>query len=118
VQLAPITTSSRRRWASSWRTGLPAEGLRGDAGGEGRPQGGDVILEFEGVAVKDLRDLQLRVAKARPGADVKLTYLRDGKKQNAVAKLVEFREEGLAIRPDEDDGRGARGRRRRSSASP
>ena len=108
VQLAPITDELKATMGLKMEDGVYLQKVFAATPAEKAGlKAGDVILEFEGVAVKDLRDLQLRVAKARPGADVKLTYLRDGKKQNAVAKLVEFREAGIALKPDEDDGKGA-----------
>jgi serine protease Do len=103
VQLAPITEEFKE--AKGYKSdegvllqrvlaGMPAEraGLKP----------GDVIVELEGAPVKDLRDMQNRVARVRPGSDVKISYWRDGKKATTVAKLVEFKEEGLVATAPED----------------
>lgn len=42
-------------------------------------QSGDVIVEFDGKAVRDSRNLKLQVAQTRPGSKVPVKVLRDGK---------------------------------------
>jgi aminopeptidase YwaD len=61
------------------RPGSPAEaaGLKA----------GDVIVNFAGVAVKNLQDLTFALRTKRPGDRVDVTYLRDGKEQRAHATL-------------------------------
>ncbi len=42
-------------------------------------QVGDVILKFDGTAIKDARDLSKAVAKAEPGSKVNIDIVRNGK---------------------------------------
>jgi serine protease Do len=106
VQLAPISEDTKNSLGLKSTDGVYLQRVFANrAADKAGLKPGDVILEFEGQPVKDMRDLQMRVARARPGADVKLTYLRDGKRQVANAKLTEFEEEGLLARaPDEEEG--------------
>jgi serine protease Do len=53
---------------------------------------GDVILEFNGKAVRDSRNLKLQVARAKPGDPVEVKLLRDGSIKT------------LTVRPDELPG--------------
>jgi membrane-associated protease RseP (regulator of RpoE activity) len=48
---------------------------------------GDIIVNFAGVAVKNLQDLTFALRTKRPGDRVDVTYLRDGKEQRAQATL-------------------------------
>jgi serine protease Do len=51
--------------------------------------GGDVITAIDGNPTKTFNDLQAYVQNAKPGQDVKLTILRDGKEQTLTAALAE-----------------------------
>jgi serine protease Do len=42
-------------------------------------KGGDVIVEFDGKAVRDSRNLKLQVAQTSPGTTVPVKVIRDGK---------------------------------------
>ncbi len=70
---------------------------------------GDVIVALDGKPVKEVKDLQRRVAKSRPGSDVSIAYVRDGKKRTTTARVVEYDEGGrVARRPsDESDEEGS-----------
>ena len=48
---------------------------------------GDVVLQYDGKAIPDSRRLKFAVAASRPGEDVKLNVLRDGKEQIITAKI-------------------------------
>jgi serine protease Do len=50
---------------------------------------GDVIVEFAGKKVGDSNELRNDVAQAAPGTDVKIAILRDGRRMEVTAKLVE-----------------------------
>ncbi|MFQ3581282.1 MAG: DegQ family serine endoprotease [Chloracidobacterium sp.] len=66
-------------------------------------QPGDVILEFNGQPVRDLRTLRLTVAQTPPGTTVKLKLLRDKAPREVSAKLDELPEDQpLAKAPDDD----------------
>jgi serine protease Do len=50
----------------------------------------DVITAINGEKVEDGNTLRNKVAAAKPGSEIKLTFLRDGKEQEVTAKLDEF----------------------------
>jgi serine protease Do len=50
-------------------------------------QSGDAITAVDGTAIKDPRDLAMRIAKMQPGKDVTITYWRDGKSQDVTVTL-------------------------------
>jgi serine protease Do len=50
---------------------------------------GDIIQKIDGIQVYASSEFSERVARHRPGDEVKLTYLRDGKSRNTTAKLKE-----------------------------
>jgi Do/DeqQ family serine protease len=52
-------------------------------------QRNDVIVEFDGVSVKDLQKFRLRVAEQKVGTSVPVKVLRSGKPMNLTVKLVE-----------------------------
>src|SRR5688572_25133809 len=51
---------------------------------------GDVVLEFNGKAVRDSRNLKLQVAQIAPGKEVPVKISRDGKVQELEVTLKEF----------------------------
>ncbi|MGV6801349.1 MAG: Do family serine endopeptidase [bacterium] len=57
-------------------------------------QNGDIVLEFNGAAVDDARDLTRSVGSVEPGVTVELTVYRGGKKRKLDVKLGD-REKGL-----------------------
>ena len=50
---------------------------------------GDIIIAFDGQPVEKAAEFQRRVAMKKPGSEVEITVLRDGKKQTLTAKLEE-----------------------------
>jgi serine protease Do len=50
---------------------------------------GDIIVAFDGQPVEKAAEFQRRVAMKKPGSEVEITVLRDGKKQTLAAKLEE-----------------------------
>ena len=48
---------------------------------------GDIIQKIEGQQIYSSSEFSERIARRRPGDEVKLTYLRNGKEQQATAKL-------------------------------
>lgn len=59
---------------------------------------GDVILEFDGTSVKDVRHLQRMVARAEVGREVALKVLRQGETRTLTATVGEFTPELVASR--------------------
>jgi serine protease Do len=50
----------------------------------------DVIVEFDGAAIKDYNDLPRRVAVTAPGSEVDIVVMREGKKKTLQAVLEEM----------------------------
>ncbi len=50
---------------------------------------GDVILRFAGAEIVDVAQFRMVVAGVRPGADIGVTIVRDGKQRELTARLVE-----------------------------
>jgi serine protease Do len=48
---------------------------------------GDIIQKIDGIQIYSSSEFSERIARHRPGDEVKLTYLRDGKTHNTTAKL-------------------------------
>lgn len=61
---------------------------------------GDVIIEIDGKSVEDSRDLQLSVARMKPGTKTNLKVIRDGRATGISVTLGELPEERRAARPD------------------
>lgn len=50
---------------------------------------GDIVVAFDGQPIEKAAEFQRRVAMKKPGSEVEITVLRDGKKQTLTAKLEE-----------------------------
>jgi len=66
-----------------------AEVTPGSAAEKAGIKPGDVITRVNSVDVTDPRQLLLAVSQARPGAEVRIDYVRDGKRRTARAELAE-----------------------------
>ena len=62
---------------------------------------GDIIIAIDGEKMKEVRDLQFRIMKTRPGTEVSLTILRGGKEQVVKVKVGEMPEEVSFAQPRE-----------------
>lgn len=65
---------------------------------------GDIILEVDGKAIQNTRDLINYVSAQGPDASVRLTVLRDGKKIEKKVQLSERPSEGAAVVEPSDSG--------------
>ncbi|MCB9990553.1 MAG: DegQ family serine endoprotease [Rhodospirillales bacterium] len=77
-------------------------------------EAGDIILEFAGRKVDEMRDLPRMVAETPIGKEVELSYWRDGKAHQSkvtVGELEKAEDEGLveATTEEDDDGNKAGG---------
>ena len=68
------------------------EGLPADESGIRR---GDVVLEFNGRAVRNANDFRLQVAQTPPGTAVDITVQREGERMNLEVVLGDLEEAGL-----------------------
>lgn len=60
---------------------------KGSAADKGGLQGGDVILEFDGVAIESESQFRNLVASCEPGKKVKVLVLRDGRRRTLTVEL-------------------------------
>ena len=57
---------------------------------------GDIIVEYNGEKVRDARDLQFKVMKTKPGTEVELKVIRQGKDKVIKVKIGEMPENAVA----------------------
>ena len=57
---------------------------------------GDVITKIDSTEIKDSRHLQLMITRLTPGAEIKLTYVRDHKTETTTVKLGTLTDKLLA----------------------
>jgi serine protease Do len=61
---------------------------------------GDVVVSIDGIQVKDVEDLQLKIVDHDPGTKVDLGILRDGKERSITVKLGELQTDEAAKAED------------------
>lgn len=83
---------------SEKRGALVTNILPGHAAEKAGIQRGDVIVEFNGQSIKDVRDLQKTVARTPVGKKVKIKVLRDEEIRSVRVVLGEFTQEVVARR--------------------
>ena len=59
-------------------------------------QSGDVVVEFDGKAVRDSRQLRLAVGRTKPGSTVPVKVLRDGDSKSFKVTIKELSEDEVA----------------------
>ncbi|QWV93014.1 DegQ family serine endoprotease [Geomonas oryzisoli] len=82
---------------------LVAEVMKDSPAEKAGVKGGDIILEYDGHAIKEMSELPRRVAATPVGKKVKLVVLRDGKQvplQVTIEKLKEGEDEDAAVTGD------------------
>ncbi len=70
--------------------------MKGGAADKAGIKRGDILTAINGEEVPDGNSLRNKVASTKPGTEIKLTYLRDGKKDEINIKLGEFNRTGDA----------------------
>ncbi len=65
---------------------------------------GDVIVAFNGKAIKNMPDLPLTVAQSPVGSVVPVTLIREGKEQTVKLRIAEMPEEKKTVAPAEKRG--------------
>jgi len=67
---------------------------------------GDVIVEFDGHAVKDSTELPLLVARTPIGKSVKVKVIRDKSMETMTVKIGQLRDEEVAAEPSKEESFG------------
>ena len=76
----------------------------GDPAEEAGLKTGDIIIEFDGKTIDELKDLPRAVAATRPDKKAKLRVIRDGKKKTFFVKVGKKKEAGVEEEADKKEG--------------
>ncbi len=76
---------------------LVADVIKGGPAEKAGVRPGDVVVEFNGVKIKEVPDLQRRVANVTPGETVKLTVVRDKQMVPVTVAIGEMPAEATAV---------------------
>jgi len=71
---------------------LVAQVMKGSPADRAGLKVGDIIVALNGRKLEDVRDLQLSIMKTKPGTEVTLTIIREGKKKEIKVKVGELPE--------------------------
>lgn len=82
---------------------LVAQVVKGSPADRAGLKVGDIIVALNGRKLKDVRDLQLSVMRTRPGTEVSLTIIREGKEKEIKVKVGELPEK-LSEKPKAQGG--------------
>ncbi len=85
---------------------LVADVMKGGPAEEAGIKVGDVIVQFDGHAVKDSTELPLLVARTPVGSTVKVTVLREKGSETMSVKIGELKEEEEVAAPGKEEGFG------------
>ena len=86
---------------------LVADVMKGGPAEAAGLRAGDVIVEFNGGPIKEVPELQRRVAAVSPGQAVRLTVIRDGKPVRVSVKIGEMpSDEPKPVLGQDDEGWG------------
>ena len=99
VNIQPITEDVAKSLQLKDTRGVIVSNVQtGSAAEKAGIKRGDIITAINGEAIEDTNILRNKVAGSQPGADIKVTVLRDGKQEDLTVKLDEFKSEG--VKPD------------------
>jgi len=89
VQIQPVTKEIAESMGVKERSGaLVAEATAGLPADKAGLRSGDIITSVNGEPVASPRVLARKIAAIRPGADVKIGYIRKGEKETVTLKLA------------------------------
>ena len=71
---------------------LVAQVMKGSPADKAGLKVGDIIIALNGRKLEDVRDLQLSIMKTKPGTEVTLTIIREGKRKEIKVKVGELPE--------------------------
>ncbi len=107
VVIQPVTDEIAKAWQLPNRDGALVADVADDGPADKAGfANGDVIVEVDGRPVTDPRHLRLHVAQVKPGAEMPVTVLRDGKRETLTVTVGDLADSGVAER---DGRRPARG---------
>lgn len=68
---------------------------------------GDIIVSINGVKVRNEHDVVMQTVANKPGTDIDIQLLRDGKTQNVKARVGDFPKNGESVSSDSENSDGA-----------
>jgi Do/DeqQ family serine protease len=83
---------------------LVADVMKGGPADGGGVRPGDVVVEFGGTRIREVPDLQRRVANVTPGQAVKLVVVRDSKQVPVTVTVGEMPTDEVAVPASTDPG--------------
>lgn len=83
---------------------LVAQVMKGSPADKAGLKVGDVIVEVNGKPIDKVRDLQFSIMKTKPGTEVELKVVRDGKKLSLRVKVGQLPEKGATPGLDTQEG--------------
>ncbi len=89
VRIQPVTPEIANAVGLGEPEGALVAGLLADSPAEGALKQGDVILDFAGTPVRELRDLTRAVASFEAGGRAEITIWRDGSRQDVSVTIGE-----------------------------
>jgi serine protease Do len=88
VQIQPLTKELAEGFGFDSQKGALVNSTQPDTpAAKAGLKSGDVITKVNGDPVSDARELTRRIAGLKPGSNVELSYLRDGRERNATVEL-------------------------------
>jgi len=100
VRIQPVTPGLAKQFGLEDAHGaLVSDVIPGTPAEKAGLKVGDVIVDLDGAALKDSRDLRFKVAQTAPGTKVTMGVVRDGKPQEIKVALEELSPEELVQRP-------------------
>lgn len=100
VGIQPVTEVLRESFGLKDTKGvLVPNVVKGSAADNAGIKRDDVIVAINGDPIEDPNVLRNRIAGTQPGTEIKVTIVRDGKEQELIVKLDEFKATG--VKPDD-----------------
>lgn len=103
VQIGEVSAELARKFqVEAGKGALVAEVLEDGPAAKAGLKAGDVILKVDDTAVTDPRHLRMHVAGVKPGSEVQLTVMRDGREEQLKLTVGEL--PGQAVAATDPDG--------------
>jgi serine protease Do len=100
VDIQPLTPEVAPTFGFEGTQGALIANVMPDSPAEaGGLQSGDIVMALHGRHISDTRDLQMQVARLRPGSDVDFTVWRNERGQTVTVRIGEMPDEIAAARP-------------------
>jgi len=96
VNIQPLTADLAKSFGMDDSKGaLISEVVEDSAAEKAGLKAGDIVVKLEGKVVEDADDLRNRIAMFKPGTEVEMLVLREGKNKKITAELSERPAEGV-----------------------